>query len=158
MITVIPYEDQYQPDFKRLNLEWLEKYGLTEEYDLGILNNPGEKIIDEGGCIFLAIENGLVIGTAGLAKMNDTHYELVKMAVDPAARGKGTGKLLLQYCLNRARNLGAEKVSLFSSTYLKTALKMYEDAGFRYVDLTDSPMLTADIKMEISLITAITTS
>lgn len=29
---------------------------------------------------------------------------------------------------------------------------MYEEAGFKYVNVTDSPMLTADIKMEISLV------
>ncbi len=133
-------------------MEWLEKYGLTEAYDLAILNNPRGKIINEGGCIFLAVEDEIVIGTAGLAKMGNTQYELVKMAVDPAARGKGIGKLLLNYCLDHAKRIGAEKISLFSSTHLKTALKMYEEAGFKYMDVTDSPMLTADIKMEISLV------
>lgn len=152
MATIILYEDKYQPDFKRLNMEWLEKYGLTEAYDLAILNDPRVKIIDKGGCIFLAVEDEIVIGTAGLAKMGETHYELIKMAVDPAARGKGIGKLLLNHCLAYAKKIGAEKVSLFSSTYLKTALKMYEEAGFKYVNVTDSPMLTADIKMEISLV------
>lgn len=151
MVNIVTYEDQYQPDFKRLNMEWLEKYGLTEEYDLAILNDPRGKIINEGGAIFLAVENETVIGTAGIAKQDEAHYELVKMAVDPLARGKGVGKLLLQHCLEHAKSLGAGKVSLFSSTHLKTALKMYEEAGFRYVNVTDSPMLTADIKMEISL-------
>ena len=30
MISIIVYENKYQPDFKRLNLEWLEKNNLTE--------------------------------------------------------------------------------------------------------------------------------
>lgn len=153
MIAIVPYEDKYQPDFKRLNMEWLEKYGLTEEYDLAILNDPRSKILEEGGHIFLAVENEKVIGTAGLAWMSATHYELVKMAVDPLARGKGIGKMLLNHCLEQAKRSGAERVSLFSSTHLKTALKMYEETGFRYVELTDSPMLTADIKMELTLTT-----
>lgn len=150
MIAIISYEDKYQPDFKRLNLEWLDKYNLTEEYDLEILNDPRRKIIDKGGCIFLAVEDKNVMGTAGLSKKEGSEYELIKMAVDTAYRGKGIGKLLLRHCLDVARKSGAEKISLFSSSHLQTALKMYEQFGFTYVDVTDSPMLTADVKMELS--------
>ncbi len=151
MVVIIPYEDQYQPDFKRLNLEWLEKYELTEEYDLAILNDPRGNIIVKGGTIFLAMENDSVMGTAGIAKITNDHYELIKMAVDPIAKGRGIGKRLLQHCLAHARSQGAVKMTLFSSSHLKTALNMYEEAGFVYVAVTDSPMETADIKMEISL-------
>ncbi len=151
MISIVPYEDRYQPDFERLNMEWLELYSLTEEYDLAILNDPRDTVINKGGAIFLVLEDDTVIGTAGIARVSDTQYELIKMAVDPAARGKGIGKLLLNRCLEHAKELGAQKISLFSSTHLKTALRMYEEAGFQYVQVSDSPMLTADIKMEKSL-------
>ncbi len=151
MISIVPYEDKYQPDFERLNMEWLELYSLTEEYDLAILNDPRDTVINKGGAIFLVLEDDSVIGTAGIARVSDTQYELIKMAVDPAARGKGIGKLLLNRCLEHAKELGAQKISLFSSMHLKTALRMYEDAGFQYVQVSDSPMLTADIKMEKSL-------
>ena len=151
MIEIILYEDKYQPDFNRLNLEWLDKYNLTETYDLEILNDPKGKIIDKGGCIFLAEENGNIIGTAGLAKKSDAEYELIKMAVDPLSRGKGIGKLLLKHCLETAKKSGIKKISLFSSSHLQTALKMYEQFGFAHVEVTDSPLLTADVKMELSL-------
>jgi hypothetical protein len=36
-VELILYEDRYAGDFKRLNLEWLDKYNLTEEYDLKVL-------------------------------------------------------------------------------------------------------------------------
>jgi len=150
-MEIISYETKYQPDFKRLNLEWLDQYQLTEQHDLDILDNPEEKIIAPGGCIFLAMEDEKVIGTAGLSKEHADEYELVKMAVDPSVRGKGTGKLLLEHCLEEAKKLGAKKISLFSNSQLTTALKMYEKYGFRHVAVTDSPMVTADIKMELSL-------
>jgi len=152
MISVVSYQDKYLQDFKRLNLEWLEKYDLTEQYDLDILNDPQGTVIDKGGCIFIALDNELAVGTAGLAKKNDSEYELVKMAVDPAMRGKGIGKILLNNCLEKAKNLKAEKLSLFSNSKLQTALKLYEQFGFTYVDLKDNPLLTADIKMELSLV------
>ena len=56
MIEIISYQDKYQPDFKRLNFEWLEKYNLTESHDLEILDDPEGTVIGGGGCIFLAGE------------------------------------------------------------------------------------------------------
>ena len=102
-MEIIEYENEYQADFKRLNLEWLDKYDLTESHDLEILNDPIGTVIDKGGYIFLAREAGRVIGTAGLWKKNAKEYELVKMSVDPAYRGRGTSKLLLDRCLDEAK-------------------------------------------------------
>ncbi|MEO6254768.1 MAG: GNAT family N-acetyltransferase [Ferruginibacter sp.] len=152
MISIVPYQEKYLPDFKRLNMEWLDKYNLTEQYDLDILNDPEGAVIDKGGCIFIALEGDRAIGTAGLSKINNLEYELVKMAVDPACRGKGIGKKLLSHCLDTARNLHAEKISLYSNSQLQTALQLYGQFGFMHVEVTGSPLLTADVKMELSLI------
>ncbi len=152
MTELIAYENKYQPDFKRLNLEWLDKYNLTESHDLEILNDPEGTVIARGGCIFLAREDEKIIGTAGLWKENEKEYELVKMTVDPAYRGKGISKLLLEHCLSAAKELGAEKITLYSNSQLKTALGLYEKFGFRHVPVTGAPFLTADVKMELSLV------
>ncbi|MEO7924481.1 MAG: GNAT family N-acetyltransferase [Chitinophagaceae bacterium] len=149
MISLIDYCDQYQPDFKRLNLEWLEKYNLTETHDLEILDDPQGTVLDRGGRIFLAMDGDKVIGTAGLWKENEKEYELVKMAVDPPYRGQGISKFLLERCLEEAKKLKAGSVFLYSNSQLKTALALYEKYGFRHVKLVDSPFLTADVKMEL---------
>ena len=39
-VLIIEYENKYAADFKRLNLEWLDKDGLTEEPDLLMRENP----------------------------------------------------------------------------------------------------------------------
>lgn len=149
MIEIRAYEKKYQPDFKRLNLEWLDKYHLTETHDLEILDHPEEKVIAGGGCIFLAMDGEKVVGTAGLAKEQEGIFELVKMTVDPAWRGRGISKILLERCLEEAKKLRAKKIFLFSNSQLLTALKLYEKYGFRHVEVTDSPLLTADVKMEL---------
>lgn len=151
MIELINYSDQYQPDFKRLNLEWLDKYNLTESQDLEILDDPQGTVIAGGGCIFLAIEDDKVIGTAGLWKESTDEYELIKMAVDPNYRGQGISKLLLDRCLAAAKLLQAKKIILYSNSQLLTALKLYEKYGFTHVDAAGSHFLTADVKMELSL-------
>lgn len=149
MIQIINYENKYQTDFKRLNLEWLEKYNLTESHDLEILDDPEGTVIAKGGCIFLAMDSEKVIGTAGLWKENESEYELIKMAVDIAYRGQGISKILLDRCLEESKKIKGKKIFLFSNSQLKTALKLYEKYGFNYVDVTDAPFLTADIKMEL---------
>ena len=150
-MEIADYQNKYQPDFKRLNLEWLDKYNLTESHDLEILNDPQGTVINNGGSIFLAMDEGRVIGTAGLWKKNEKEYELVKMTVDPAYRGRGISKLLLDRCLAEAGKLKAEKVFLFSNSQLHAALKLYEKYGFQNVAVTDTVLLTADVKMELSL-------
>jgi len=132
-------------------MEWLEKYDLTESHDLEILDDPTGQVIDKGGYIFLAVDGSKIIGTAGLAKENEEEYELVKMAVDPAYRGRGISKILLDRCLEEAKKLKAKKIFLFSSSKLQTALRLYEQYGFQHVDAANSPFVTADVKMELSL-------
>ncbi len=150
-IDIINFESKYQPDFKSLNLEWLDKYNLTESHDLEILDDPEGAVIGRGGCIFLAMDENKVIGTAGLWKESDTEYELIKMFVDTAYRGRGISKLLLNKCINEAKELGAKKIFLYSNSQLKTAIQLYSKYGFEHIPVVNAPFLTADIKMELSL-------
>lgn len=150
-ITVIDFETKYQPDFKGLNLEWLDKYDLTESHDLEILDDPEGTVIARGGRIFLAMDGDCVVGTAGLWKENNEEYELVKMAVDTVFRGRGISKILLDRCLEEAKKLHAKKIFLYSNSQLKTALRLYEKYGFQYLPVTYAPFLTADVKMELLL-------
>ena len=151
MIEIVPYESKYHREFRELNLEWLEKFNLAESHDLEILDDPEGMVIAEGGCIFLAMEGGKVVGTAGLYKENDKEYELVKMAVLPEYRRTGVGKMLLEKCLAEARLRKGEKVFLYSNSQLQEALRLYEKYGFREVDILDTRYITADVKMELTI-------
>lgn len=151
MIKIIEYKDEYQQDFYRLNIAWLDKYHLTEEADLEVLNDPQGTIIAKGGFIWLAKIDDTIVGSAGLIKEDATTYELAKMAVDDAFQGRGISKLLIEVCINKAKQIGAKKLELFSNHQLTTALGLYEKYGFHHVDVTNSPFATADVKMEMTL-------
>lgn len=116
-----------------------------------VLNNPEGTIIAGGGVIFLAGYNGEIIGSSALIYEHEGEYELAKMAVRPDMQGRGISKLLLEACLNAAREMKAKKLCLFSNSQLQTALRLYEKYGFQYVELVNSPFETADIKMELDL-------
>ncbi len=149
MVKIISFEDKYQPIFRSLNEEWLDLFHLKEEHDMAILNNPKEMILDTGGAIFLAQVGNQIVGSAALIKEHEGVYELVKMAVAPDYRSKGIGQLLIEKSLEKAKQLKATKVLLFSNHQLKSALKLYEKFGFKYIPVEDSPFQTADIKMEL---------
>ena len=150
-IQIIEYSNQYQQEFRQLNLEWLDKYNLTESHDLMVLDDPQGTILDRGGFIWLAIDDNKLIGSAALMKEHEGEYELAKMSVTAAYRGRGISKQLIETCLNKAKEIGAKKLSLFSNHQLVTALKLYEKYGFRHVEVKDSPFETADVKMELDL-------
>ncbi len=149
MVSIIEFESKYAADFKQLNLEWLNKFGLTELADLLMLNNPKKEIIDTGGVIFLAKFGEKIIGSAALIRDMPTQYELAKMTVSPDFRGKGISKMLIESCLGRAKKLGAKRIYLSSNSQLVTALKLYEQYGFKYITVKKSQYVTADVMMEL---------
>ncbi|HMK18756.1 MAG TPA: GNAT family N-acetyltransferase [Chitinophagaceae bacterium] len=148
-IDIIEYDKKYHADFKRMNLDYLNKYNLTESHDMIILDNPEEIVIKSGGFIWLAKAGDEIVGTVGIMPEGHGIFELIKMCVAESWRGRGISKLLMETCLQKVKDLGGEKLFLFSNHQLQTALKLYTKYGFKNVEVTDSPFETADVKMEL---------
>ena len=51
-VQIIPSESRYAADFKRLNVEWLEKYFTVEPIDEKVLSDPEAAILRPGGGFF----------------------------------------------------------------------------------------------------------
>jgi putative acetyltransferase len=146
---IVPYRDEHQQAFRRFNLEWLDHYHLTESHDLLVLDDPKGTILDQGGYIWIAEVDNVVVGSVALMKEHEGVYELVKMGVTEAHRGKGISRLLIDACLAQAKALKATKIFLFSNHQLETAISLYQKYGFRHVAVHDSPFETADVRMEL---------
>ncbi len=52
------------------------------------------------------------------------------LGVDPAYRGYGVGRALMDYCVRRCRELGIRTIGLHTTTFMATARRMYERMGF----------------------------
>jgi len=87
-VTIVDYEARYAPDFKSLNVEWIQKYFTLEEHDLMELENPEEFILSKGGNILFAKSGDEVVGTCALIKTGGYEFYLAKMGVAPAFQGK----------------------------------------------------------------------
>ena len=53
------------------------------------------------------------------------------LAVAPAHRGRGYGRLLTQACLDRTRDLSIPTIFLFTGTFMTAARRLYERLGFQ---------------------------
>lgn len=135
--------------FEKFNKAWLEEYFRVEDVDREVLEHPYESIINKGGSIWFVKQGDNIIGTAALRVMEPGVFELTKMAVDKAARGAGAGKFLCEVVLRKAKELGAEKVILYSQTSLAAAIGIYRKLGFREIPLEPGVYERADIKMEL---------
>jgi N-acetylglutamate synthase-like GNAT family acetyltransferase len=149
MINIVPYKEEYKEHIKILNYEWLEKYFAVEPVDVVQLSNPQVEILDKGGKIFFALDDGKVIGTASLLKVSNEEYELAKMAVTEKYQHAGVGKMLMEYCIEEAKNLNAIKLTLFSNKKLEAAIHVYRKYGFVEIPLPEEMhYVRSDIMME----------
>lgn len=83
-----------------------------------------------GDFAVLVNETGTVVGTCGLFPVEPGVVELRKMYLAPAWRGRGQGRLLLDWALTRARELGFRRMTLETATALQDAIALYERHGF----------------------------
>jgi ribosomal protein S18 acetylase RimI-like enzyme len=147
-VEIIPFSTDLKEHIKTLNLEWLKKYFKVEPKDEIVLSNPQVEIIDKGGMIFYAKYNNQIIGTVSLIKIDDSTFELSKMAVTDTIQGLGIGKKIMEHCLAVAKEKGIQKLILYSNRSLLPAIHLYEKYGFNEVALEDGVYERADIKME----------
>ncbi len=129
-VEVVTYREALREDFARLNRLWIEQHFRLEQADLDSFADPHAAFIAPGGEVFFTLVNGQVLGTCALRKESEDTYELCKMAVDPEARGRGLGDVLIRAVIEAARARGARKLYLVSNTQLAPALALYRKHGF----------------------------
>ncbi|WP_243753958.1 GNAT family N-acetyltransferase [Labedaea rhizosphaerae] len=73
-----------------------------------------------------------IVGTGALAPVAARHEELKSMRTDPARRGQGIARNLLDYLIQDAKDRGIERISLEtgSMAFFAPARALYARAGF----------------------------
>lgn len=100
-----------------------EGYAATTPAGEQILNRMSE------GPVWVALQDESLIGTIAVVPQGETLY-IRGMAVLPATRGVGVGKLLLEQVANFAIKQGYGRLLLSTTPFLKLAIHLYEHAGF----------------------------
>ncbi len=107
--------DAYMRDLRALAADWSDKDFLIAESDGALLGAVA--FYRDASCQ----GHGLPREWAGLRAL----------AVDPAARGRGIGRQLMEACVLRAWRLGRQVLALHSAAFQEAARKLYLSMGFQ---------------------------
>lgn len=156
-VRVIAYDPRFRQAFADLNYQWIEQYFEIEAEDRKALDSPEAYALDTGGQIFFVLEGKEAVGTVAMVLANDVSterrvFELAKMAVRPDRQGNGYSKLLMQACIEFARQQAADEVMLVTNDRLKPALGLYLSAGFiAEQDYADQRYARGNLQMRLLL-------
>ncbi len=150
-IQILPYSPEFNSHFKSINTAWVEELFSLEPFDIAQFERPEEVIVNPGGTIIFAKLGEEIVGTVALYKTGEDTFEMIKMGVSPSAQRKGIGMILGKEILEKAKEMGARKVVLYSNTKLIPALRIYKKLGFTFVVPEAGKYCRCDVKMEIYL-------
>jgi DNA-binding MarR family transcriptional regulator/N-acetylglutamate synthase-like GNAT family acetyltransferase len=120
----------------------IHRHGVLYAQEYG-WRAPFEALVAEIGARFLrefdpkrehcwiAERRGEIVGSVLLIRETDRIARLRLLLVEPAARGLGLGKHLVDECVRFARRAGYRKITLWTRSVLNVARRIYQNAGFR---------------------------
>lgn len=114
--------------------EVLAEFGLTfgagSETDAQVMALPAS-YRDHGGNFWVAVDDtGALLGTAGVFPVGEATYELRKMYLNGAARGRGVGASLFETARAWTVAQGGARMVLDTTEQMTRAIAFYETHGF----------------------------
>jgi N-acetylglutamate synthase-like GNAT family acetyltransferase len=118
------------------------EYGVDRQFEAFVASSIAEAgrrgFPGEREDVWIVERNGEFAGS--LALTDDGDAGVVRWFVfDPSVRGRGLGRRLLAELLERARELGYERLRLETFSLLRAAAHLYRSVGFEVVDEDTGP-------------------
>jgi ribosomal protein S18 acetylase RimI-like enzyme len=114
-----------------------QAYAVSLPVDLGyqdfateLATLPGKYGPPGGALLITRYRAGASLGCVGLRPLGDRACEMKRLYVDPAARGLGLGRALMDAVIAEATRLGYAEIRLDTLPTMHAAIAMYRAAGF----------------------------
>jgi len=141
MIELKEYEEKYAEEMSKIIIQNLLEVN-SKDYGLEYSKKAAEdftthKIKENFGKrtkVLVALENGVVVGTAGLDKSwysDDAEYFILTVFVDIAHHKQGIGKMLIRELEKFAKKIPAKRLVIPASV---AGCEFYHKIGYKYVD------------------------
>jgi DNA-binding MarR family transcriptional regulator/N-acetylglutamate synthase-like GNAT family acetyltransferase len=117
----------------RQAIVYAKEYGWDETYEAlaaEILAGFVKRHDPRSERSWIAERDGETIGSVFLMRGSDTVAKLRLLYVEPAARGLGLGRKLVDACIDFARSTGYHTLTLWTNDVLVPARRIYQAAGF----------------------------
>lgn len=109
-----------------------------QDFETEVTTLPGKYGPPAGALLLARDPTGAAIGCVGLKPLTGGCCEMKRLYVDPAARGLGLGRALMNAVVAEAERLDYAEIRLDTLPTMRAAIAMYRAAGFvpvaRYYD------------------------
>jgi DNA-binding MarR family transcriptional regulator/N-acetylglutamate synthase-like GNAT family acetyltransferase len=115
---------------------YAEEFGWSQEFEAFVAEIAAKFIRDFDAareCCWIAERDGERVGSVALVAHSRRIAKLRLLLVEPAARGLGIGRRLVDECIGFARRSGYREIALWTTDILDAARAIYRRAGFRLV-------------------------
>ncbi|MBF2047731.1 GNAT family N-acetyltransferase [Leptolyngbya sp. NK1-12] len=129
----------WQPSDRQVAAELI--YTVLQEYGLGCEPNGADQDVltveesywAKGGEFWVVERQGQLVGTAGYYPVSrgEQAVEIRKMYLQPAVRGQGLGRHLLQALEQAILAKGFSQIWIETASVLKEAIQLYESSGYQ---------------------------
>jgi len=129
--VTIDVESFDSPDAKRLiaalDDQLATRYAPSQMFGR---NLKPEHLVDGQGLFLVARVDGRATGCGAVRRLDESTAEIKRMYVEPAFRGKGIARLILEQLESAARNLGVRRLVLETGVHQHEAIRLYRRDGF----------------------------
>jgi len=137
MIDIVPATDQFAlADARALIRAHISAHSTAHDPAstaalVAALPTPYEP---PGGGLWVAYQDGAAVGCVALYALAPTVGEIKRMYVDPAHRGHGVARSLLEHVIEEARRRNYGTLRLGTLATMHPAQTLYRSAGFREIE------------------------
>ena len=153
VIAVVPFRDELAAEFRRLNLDWIERLFEVEAADRKVLDDPQRSIIAPGGQIFFAMDGDAAVGTVAMIRVRRrAAVSWRRWRSQSRTRSAASASCWAAPALPGRGSRGAASIFLQTNSRLANAIRLYERLGFRHAVDPDPPdYARADVYMELAI-------